>query len=321
MSTGSADAAVPVHVAVAVLKDAQGRVLLSRRPEHVHQGGLWEFPGGKLEPEEGILQALAREAREELGVEIVASYPLIRVNHRYPDKNVLLDVHMVTGFIGTPHGREGQPLAWVGTDEFDAYPMPAADHPIINAIRLPEVYLITGDGSEDQAEFLGQLEEALCRGCRLVQLRRPGLKRPDYLGLAEKALTLCRSHNAELLLNADVEDAIALGASGVHLNSRRLMDLKHRPLSGLAWVAASCHNESELRHAERVGVDFAVLSPVLKTASHPGADVLGWKRFSQLAETSSIPLYALGGMDVRYLDEARTHGAQGVAGITGFWRV
>jgi 8-oxo-dGTP diphosphatase len=200
LSNGSADAAVPVHVAVAVLRDAQGRVLLSRRPEHVHQGGLWEFPGGKLEPEEGILQALAREAREELGVEIVASYPLIRVNHRYPDKNVLLDVHMVTSFTGTPHGREGQPLAWVGTDEFGAYPMPAADHPIINAIRLPEVYLITGDGSEDQAEFLGQLEEALCRGCRLVQLRRPELKRSDYLGLAEKALTLCRSHNAELLL-------------------------------------------------------------------------------------------------------------------------
>ena len=99
-----------VHVAVAVIQDALGRVLLSRRPEQVHQGGLWEFPGGKLEQGESLSHALRREILEELGLQVMDHQPLIAITHHYPDRSVLLDVHRVTEYLGEPHGLEDQPL-------------------------------------------------------------------------------------------------------------------------------------------------------------------------------------------------------------------
>ena len=133
-----------MHVAVAVIQDSSGRILLSRRADHAHQGGLWEFPGGKLDPGETLAQALKREIREELGIEVQSHSPLIRINHRYPDRSVLLDVHRVTAYSGVPEGREGQPLVWVAPESMRDYPMPAADRPIVTALRLPDSYLITG---------------------------------------------------------------------------------------------------------------------------------------------------------------------------------
>ena len=106
-----------VHVAAAALVDDDGRVLLARRADEAHQGGLWEFPGGKLERDESIDDGLRRELHEELGIDIVSHRPLIRVRHDYDDRSVLLDVHRVDAGRGEPHGREGQPLAWVAVDE------------------------------------------------------------------------------------------------------------------------------------------------------------------------------------------------------------
>jgi 8-oxo-dGTP diphosphatase len=123
-----------VHVAVGVVCDAQDRILIAQRPPHVHQGGLWEFPGGKVEPGESVQQALARELAEELAIAIGASQPLLQVEHDYGDKAVLLDVWWVREFAGDPHGREGQPWQWVSAGELDALPFPAANRPIITAI-------------------------------------------------------------------------------------------------------------------------------------------------------------------------------------------
>ena len=84
-------------------------------------------------------------------------------------------------------------------------------------------------------------------------------------------------------------------------------------------MAASCHGAADLRRAERIGADFAVLSPVLPTASHPGAETLGWARFAELADAARIPVYALGGMNPGHLPQAWRCGAQGIAGIRGLW--
>jgi len=307
----------PIHVAVAVIQDDQGRVLLSRRPEGVHQGGLWEFPGGKLEEGEDLAQGLIREIREELGLRVISYRPLISVVHHYPDKSVKLDVHRVTDFVGTPHGREGQPLAWVAPDALTDYPMPAADGPIINAVRLPDTYLITGPDPEAGDSFLKRLEHVLCRGVRLVQFRAPGLNRDAFIGLAHQALKRCREHGAALLLNGDPEWVKLTGADGVHLNSRRLTALESRPLGSDQWVGASCHNAVDLHHAQRLGLDFAVLSPVMPTGSHPDARPMGWSAFQQLVSKISIPVFALGGMERGHLVEAWDRGAQGIAGIRG----
>ena len=125
----------PVHVAVGVVLDQAGNILIARRPSDSHQGGLWEFPGGKVEPGESLPAALARELREELGVEIGRTSPLLEVRHDYGDKLVLLDVHVVWEFDGEARGAEGQPLAWVTPASLADYRFPAANAPIVEAIE------------------------------------------------------------------------------------------------------------------------------------------------------------------------------------------
>jgi 8-oxo-dGTP diphosphatase len=102
-----------LHVVAAVVRDSSNRILIAKRAPDVHMGGLWEFPGGKAENSETREQALVRELQEELGLTATSYRPLIRIPHHYPGKSVLLDVWEVTGWLGEPHGREGQPIRWV----------------------------------------------------------------------------------------------------------------------------------------------------------------------------------------------------------------
>ena len=120
-----------VSVAVGVLLDDDGRVLITRRPDHVHQGGLWEFPGGKLEAGESVTEALARELAEELGTRVAQSEPMLEITHDYGDKHVRLLIHRVTAWSGEPHGAEGQPLAWVAVNGLAGYAFPAANAEIV----------------------------------------------------------------------------------------------------------------------------------------------------------------------------------------------
>ncbi|MCB1735206.1 MAG: Nudix family hydrolase [Gammaproteobacteria bacterium] len=309
----------PLHVAAAaIIDEAGGRVLLARRPDDKHQGGLWELPGGKVEPGEDVLTALARELDEELGIVPRVSRPLIRVTHRYPERSVLLDVWRVTAFDGVPHGREGQPVEWVSIADLWQRQFPAANRPIVRAVSLPERYLITPDIQDvgTPERFLAGLGSALNRGVRLVQLRsRDPL--PDALAIA------CRdrvhAQGGRILLNGSPERAVDLGFDGVHLSSKRLMALAARPLSSRRWVGVSCHNVEELAQAAHIDADFAVLSPVKPTPSHPDAQAIGWARFHQQVEPAVLPVYALGGVDDADLSEAYRSGGQGVAGIRGLW--
>ena len=123
-----------VTVAVGILIDDAGRVLVTRRAPHAHQGGLWEFPGGKVETHESIFKALARELREELGVLVEASEPLMVLEHDYGDKQVRLDVHRVTRWLGEPRGLEGQPLAWQQPEQLQDWAFPAANRPILERL-------------------------------------------------------------------------------------------------------------------------------------------------------------------------------------------
>lgn len=124
-----------VHVAVGVILDADQRILITRRAADAHQGGLWEFPGGKVEDGESLDSALRRELLEELGITIGATRPLIEISHDYGDKQVLLDVHVVTEFRGEALGLEGQPLRWVPAEELGDYAFPAANVPIVDAVN------------------------------------------------------------------------------------------------------------------------------------------------------------------------------------------
>ena len=123
-----------VTVAVGILIDPQGRVLITRRAPQSHQGGLWEFPGGKVEPGETIVDALARELKEELGVTVLTSEPFMTLQHDYGDQRVCLAVHRVTSWRGEPSGMEGQPLAWQQPANVIDWPFPAANKPILKAL-------------------------------------------------------------------------------------------------------------------------------------------------------------------------------------------
>jgi 8-oxo-dGTP diphosphatase len=121
-------------VAVGVLTDAAGRILLARRPAELHQGGLWEFPGGKVEPGETVAQALGRELKEELGISVEASSPLLEVRHDYGDRQVFLDVHRVTSWRGEPRGVEGQPLAWTLPSSLSDFDFPKGNVAIVEKL-------------------------------------------------------------------------------------------------------------------------------------------------------------------------------------------
>lgn len=302
----------PLRVVCAVIQGDDGRVLIARRLPHQPLGGLWEFPGGKLEPGESEHDALARELEEEIGIQPLAASHWMNVRHHYPEREVVLHVWRVTAWQGKPEGRLGQPLDWVEPSALKVRDFPAANLPIVNALALPPRCLITGEADSD-ADFVARLERTLGLGLRMVILRGE-----QALRLADAALPRIRSAGGIAILNADPFDALRLGADGVHLNRRRLMALAARP-EGLRWVGASCHDEAELAHAAKLGLDYAFLSPVLPTASHPGAETLGWPRFAALIADHALPVYALGGVGEAELPVAVGLGAQGVAGIRAWW--
>ena len=124
-----------IVVAVGVLIDAEGRVLVARRAPDAHQGSLWEFPGGKVEAHESVGDALKRELEEELGIQVEGSEPLMAVEHDYGDKHVRLDVHRVMRWQGEPRGLDGQALKWVQPTRLRDLDMPPADEPLIALIR------------------------------------------------------------------------------------------------------------------------------------------------------------------------------------------
>jgi len=123
-----------VHVIAGVLRDAEQRILLAQRPPGKHLAGGWEFPGGKLEPGETRFEALQRELLEELGLTVTAARPLMRVQHAYPERDILLDVWLVTRWRGTPAALEGQVLRWCPLAELPAAGLLPADAPIVAAL-------------------------------------------------------------------------------------------------------------------------------------------------------------------------------------------
>ena len=303
-------------VAGAVLNTDEERpaVLLAKRHASAHQGGKWEFPGGKMMAGENAAQALVRELEEEIGIRAKTWRRLIRFPYAYPEFKMDFEVFRVETWDGLASGREGQEVRWVPLSELDQWTTPPASRPVIRALQLPSQYAISADPESGAERWRSDLSATLERGARLIQLRAHSLSGPAYEQLAREALEQVHAAGGRLVLNCEPEQAARLGADGVHLTSARLRQLDSRPLPKDFLVGASCHGSRELGQAVRIDADFAVLSPL-----RDAPQALGWEGFASAVADAALPVYALGGMNPGDQEAAIESGGQGIAAIRGLW--
>ena len=315
-----------IVVVAAIIRDRENRLCLSRRPEHKHQGGLWEFPGGKVEEGEPLEQALARELDEELGMKAVRSQPFMTVRHRYPDLRVTLHFREVTAYTGEPHGREGQPVEWVPLQELSSRQFPAANQPVVTALKLPRQLVIPPEGLHYQDVLAGI--DRLDPDSQGLYLRQ--WSQSDAL---PELAARCRERGVRFWIRDDAHLATREHAFGLHLTCgsgpsprkageagrQDSRDLEEALQNFQGILSASCHNEQEIAQAVEWGAQMATLSPVHATPTHPDAQPLGWDRFRALVEGKPLVFYALGGVTPQDLDTALHNGAFGTAGIRAFW--
>ena len=308
-----------VDVSAGVLIAPDGKVLFGQRPAAKVYAGYWEFPGGKVEPGETTRQALDRELREELDIEVVHAYPWLTQTFSYPHASVRLQFFRVTEWKGDPVAKEHQALAWQQPEASTLEPMLPANSPILRALALPAEYAVTGVAELGETEYLRVLDARLESGLRLIQLRERSLSRQDIVRIGTETVRRAHRVGARVLVNSDETAAQMIGADGVHLTAARMLTAGARP--GFNWVGASCHNADELQRAARLGIDFVTLGTVAETPSHPGGPVLGWQQFAALTAGTGVPVYAIGGLSRDHLEAAWTHGAHGIAMLRGAWVV
>ena len=289
--------------------ESRQRILLSQRPAHKHQGGRWEFPGGKVESGESAHDALARELHEELGITVHDSTPFMTIDHDYPDLSVRLLFRDVTDLSGRPHGREQQPLDWFEPGALAGLRFPKANQPVVTALSLPDQLLITPPVLP--ADWSVRLQSALDAGISLIYARL----RPMDKGLLSAFIDQCHAAQCRVLVADDADLARSVNADGLHLTAQAQEPLPD--WSGLRSMA--CHDLAQLKRARDWQADLVTLSPVQATASHAHAPPLGWARFASMAVGQPFAVYALGGVGPDDLRHARESGARGVAGISRFW--
>lgn len=322
------------HAAVGVIQREDGLVLLGERPVGKPWAGYWEFPGGKVEMDETPIQALVRELHEELGITVKSHYPWLTRTFDYPAKlnvqgqlespakTVKLHFFIVTQWNGEPQGLENQTLSWQVPNSLNVSPLLPANAPILSALSLPSIYAITNFSELGEKIFFERLKVALDNGLQMIQIREKQLSEADLHVFSKKVISIAKPYNAKVFLNsAELSSALNLvadvGATGAHFSSSALMKIQCKPAGIIC--GASCHGHEELAHAEMLGLDYVMLSPVQATSTHPDAEALGWHKFSELIAGYSLPVYALGGMKKSDLHQAKSNGAHGVAMLRSIW--
>jgi 8-oxo-dGTP diphosphatase len=296
------------EVAAAVI-ERPGEFLLAQRPEGKPYPGYWEFPGGKIEAGEDARAALARELKEELDIDVRESSPWITRVYAYTHATVRLHFFRVTKWAGEPRPLEDQDIRWQRVGAADVSPMLPANAPVLAALALPPVMIVSNAHEMGVERWIAKLAERAVDEKLLVQVREKSASAQQVQHILSRVLAHTVPFGSRVVVNS------ASGrfpqCDGIHLASKELMESTARPAAAL--VGASCHDERELAKAGEVGVDYAVLGPVKRTASHPDAAPLGWERFAALARDRAMPVYAIGGLARSDLAEARRNGAHGVA--------
>lgn len=308
----------PVLVVVGIIQHPiSKKLLITQRTNDQHLAGFWEFPGGKVEKNEVLFHALQRELQEEVGINIQSAHPLKKITHHYSDQSVCLSFWVVSNFSGDAFAKEGQELEWVDLTELTKYKFPEANKPIINSLSLPTYWMITPDCDINKIdEFIDSIIQSVTQfHLKQILFRSKNLNDMDYFLVYEKLKYIIDKYDCQIILNRnELKENIS---ASWHLTSTQLYQHINRPI-GQGNLSASCHTIEDIKQAEKIGVDFILLSAVCQTHSHPDSNILGWLQFNYLAEQTALPIYALGGVKREDLTVARNHGAIGVAGISAF---
>jgi 8-oxo-dGTP diphosphatase len=272
--------------------------------------------------------------QEELGITVTVCYPWLTRTFDYPAKydasgnlespakTVKLHFFVVVDWQGEPKGLEQQVLSWQNPKKISVHPILPANAPIFGGLVLAPLYAITNLSELGETLFFEYLAHTLQNGLMMIQVREKQLSVEDYQKFAQRVITLALPYQTKVFLNsscvnADLNLVSQLNASGVHFTGEDLMQLQQRPANMLC--GASCHGAHQLAHAAKLGLDYVMLSPVMATRSHDDVMPLGWDAFTDLIKGYALPVYALGGMQVLDLHQARMHGAHGIAMQRSIW--
>lgn len=310
-----------IHVVIGILKNTKNEVLVARRRDDAHLGGLLEFPGGKLEANESPEAALERELKEELNIQVHQFSPLIQIPYSYPDRKVMLDVYTINDYSGSVIENESQPLGWKNISALNSADFPGTNHGIIRALQLPKLISVTPEFSHEPDSFMVRFENVVENdGVSMIHLRSHELNDANYMQLAAKCLILCYQYGTDLVLNREAKCLKSLNVAGLHLTSKKLLAITKKSIRKECWMSASCHNLDEVMHASKIGLDYIFLGPVIEKNTNTSIRPLGWDNFRVLAEQSLIPVYAIGGLSTADTDTAIKNGGQGITIIRDLWK-
>jgi 8-oxo-dGTP diphosphatase len=296
-----------IDVAVNVVRDEAGRVLLAERTARQIAAGFWELPGGKIDPGETPHQAAARELDEEVGIRAESLQPLMTYDHVFPTKRVRLHIFRVARWSGSPHGREGQRVAWVDPASPAVAPVLPSNLRVMAALGLPPVMAVF-DLCGNAANTVAQVQDALAGGARLLLLRAAHLAPDQRVTMARRICGIAHRYGTTILLAGSVLESDRAGASGLHTEVEALWRMNARPPVRL-W-SVSCCGEEDLKRAQALGADLAMVSPVLACGTR---NLLGWEGVRRLTAVAPMPVYARGGLTIVHLGEALRAGAAGIA--------
>ncbi|CCD98818.1 NUDIX domain-containing protein [Bradyrhizobium sp. STM 3809] len=289
-----------IDVAVAVVRDGSGRVLLAERTPRQVAAGFWELPGGKIDPGESAAAAAARELGEEIGLHATALRPWLNYVHAFPTKRVRLHLFHIEAWRGTPQGREGQRLAWVDPGAPAVAPLLPSNRRAMFALGLPRLLARIDD--HDPTRAIAAAAAARDQGAGLILLSAPHCASGQQASLVHR--TIAAVAGVRVLLQGTALEARRAGAHGAVASAAILRRCATRPAVPL-WGAA-CGSADDLALAAHLGADFAIADAAQRTGGQPSGPTVF------RADDTAAPLPLFTAADITTREPSRFLGTTGV---------
>lgn len=304
-----------IKAVVGILRNEHQEILIAKRKKEQFMGGFWELPGGKIKAHETPEQAITRELKEELGIQVNQLSLHQTMVHEYEDRTVQLSIYNINKYQNTPLSVEDQAISWVGVNELNNHKLLPTMKAFIDSITLPDKYWITPSTNHQSDGWIEKFNQKLTQDITLIQLRSKAKLNKNFIQQLHKK---CKKNHIKLLLNTVNKTFDEPYCDGWHITTTEMLKLSKRPYTDNKLLSASTHNLTQALQAQKIAVDFIVISPVQATQTHPDTLPLGWNSAKEVVDKLNIPVYFLGGMALKDLEKTQQLGAQGIAGVSAF---